>query len=64
MTISLRMNSLSSNSSIDDAIRMLPTLGKGALMANLDLKAAFRMVPVHAYYFDTCLPFGLRSAPF
>ena len=33
-------------SSVDDAIRMLTILGKGALMAKLDLKAAFRMVPV------------------
>jgi hypothetical protein len=46
-------------------------------MAKLDLKAAFRMVPVRKedwdllgihwrghYYVDTCLPFGLRSAPY
>ncbi len=46
-------------------------------MAKVDLKSAFRMVPVHredwellgfqwngAFYVDTCLPFGLRSAPF
>ena len=63
--------------SIDDAIRILLQLGKGALMAKVDLKSAFRMVPVHpadwellgmhwkeGFYFDTCLPFGLRSAPF
>ena len=46
-------------------------------MAKVDLRAAFRMVPVSPadwdllgmqwqgkYYVDTCLPFGLRSAPF
>ena len=44
-------------------------------MAKVDLKSAFRMVPVHPtdwhllglrdnYYIDTCLPFGLQSAPF
>ena len=46
-------------------------------MAKVDLKSAFRMVPVRrqdwellgmkwkeAYYIDTCLPFGLRSAPY
>ena len=46
-------------------------------MAKIDLKSAFRMIPVHSadwdllgmywrgqYYVDTCLPFGLRSAAF
>ena len=46
-------------------------------MAKVDLKSAFRMVPVrqedwellgihwqNQYYIDTCLPFGLRSAPY
>ena len=59
--------------SMDDAT----ALGKGALMAKVDLKSAFRMVPFRcqdwellgmkwkeAYYVDTCLPFGLRSAPY
>ena len=32
--------------SVDDAIHMLSALGKGALMAKVDLKSAFRMVPV------------------
>ena len=61
---------------VDDATRILGDLGKGALMAKLDLKAAYRMVPVHEHdrvllgiswqgrqYMDTALPFGLRSAP-
>ena len=46
-------------------------------MAKVDLKSAFRMVPVRSqdwellgmywqgnYYFNTCLPFGLRFAPY
>jgi hypothetical protein len=64
-------------SSVDDATSILHKLGKGALLAKVDLKSAFRMVPVRredwellgirwkqAFYIDTCLPFGLRSAPF
>ena len=64
-------------SSVEDAVKILTALGKGALMAKVDLKSAFRVVPVHstdwdllgiswrnAFYIDTCLPFGLRSAPF
>lgn len=63
--------------SIDDATRMLSALGRGALIAKVDLKSAFRMVPVQrqdwelldikwreAYYVDTCLPFRLISAPY
>ena len=46
-------------------------------MSKLDIKSAFRNIPVHPsdwkllgmkwnglYYFDTVLPFGLRSAPY
>ena len=64
-------------STIDDAIAMCHKLGKGALMAKVDLKNAFRLCPVRPadwhllgihwrerYYVDKCLPFGLRSAPF
>ena len=60
--------------SMDDVIHM-SALGKGVLMAKVDLKSAFRMVPDRrqdwellgmkwrvAYYVDTCLPFELRSA--
>ena len=63
-------------SSVDDAVGLLHTYGTGAIMAKIDLKSAFRMVPVRPadwdlvgmfwdgmYYVDTCLPFGLRSAP-
>ena len=54
----------------------LTKLGSGALLAKLDLKSAYRMVPVHpldqpllgmkwedSVLVDTCLPFGLHSAP-
>ena len=51
-------------------------LGRGALLAKLDIKSAYRLVPVHPEdrhllgvewktqcYVDGMLPFGLRSAP-
>ena len=63
--------------SVDDAFQYLLKFGVGAQMAKIDLKSAFRMVPVHPdnwellgmqwrqkYHVDRCLPFGLRSAPF
>ena len=36
-----------SYASLDDAVQMLLTLGKNALLAKLDLKHAYRVVPVH-----------------
>lgn len=64
-------------SSVDDAVRLLCSLGIGTQMAKVDLKSAFRIIPVrkqdwellgirwrNLYYVDTCLPFGLRSAPY
>ena len=51
-------------------------LGRGALLAKLDVKSAYRLIPVHpldrpllgiewqgSAYMDGMLPFGLRSAP-
>ena len=62
---------------IDDAINLIIQLGKGSYMAKTDICSAFRNVPVHPkdwellgmhwnglYFFDTVLPFGLRSAPY
>ena len=62
--------------SVDEAVEVIRRWGPGTLLAKLDLKAAYRMVPVHptdhhllgiiwneAVYVDTALPFGLRSAP-
>jgi len=61
---------------IDTATAILNTLGAGALMGKLDLKNAFRIMPVRRedwhllaihwegrWYLDKCLPFGLRSSP-
>ena len=61
---------------IDDAYKIINTLGPGAVMSKIDLKNAFRLIPVRPkdwnllgvcwrgqFYIDTCLPFGLRSAP-
>ena len=52
------------------------SLGYGSLLAKIDIKSAYRIVPVHPvdrpllgikwkdrHYIDTKLPFGLRSAP-
>ncbi len=55
---------------------MIAQLGKGILLAKVDVEAAYRLVPVHPQdrllqrvqwkgrvYVDPMLPFGLRSAP-
>ena len=62
--------------SIDDAIAMVRSLGVGAFMAKLDIKDAFRLIPVHPHdrqflgfkwlsmtFVDLRLPFGLRTSP-
>ena len=61
---------------VDAAISHIITFGPGTLLAKIDIKHAFRLLPVHPadrhvlamrwnnnIYIDTCLPFGLRSAP-
>jgi len=61
---------------IDDAYSIVNKLGPGTLLSKIDLKNAFRLIPVRPadwnllgiswrgnYYVDTCLPFGLPSAP-
>ena len=61
---------------VDTAIKYILTLGPGTLLAKLDIKNAFCFLPIHPadrhllalhwnnnLYIDTCLPFGLRSAP-
>ena len=60
----------------DHAISTILALGRGTLLAKIDVKSAFRLIPVNPsdrhllamkwrdnIYVDTCLPFGLRSAP-
>ena len=62
--------------SVDDAVRIIQTLGVGTELVKLDVKDAYRIVPVHPadyhllgiswegnIYVDRALPFGLRSAP-
>ena len=61
---------------IDEAIKGIIQSGQGTLLAKIDVKSAFRLLPVHPVdrhllgmewqrgaYIDTCLSFGLRSAP-
>ena len=63
--------------SIDDAYDFINKLGPGTLLSKINLKDAFRLIPVNPsdwnllgihwkgkFYVDTCLPFGLRSAPY
>ena len=65
-----------SYASVDDAAAYVFQAGRGALLAKLDVKSAYRNIPVHPddryllgiqwqgkTFVDTCLPFGLRSAP-
>ena len=62
--------------SVDDAVNIIQRLGRNTLLLKLDIKDAYRIVPVHpadyhllgirwdqATYIDRSLPFGLRSAP-
>ena len=61
---------------IDSAISILNTLGCNCFMGKIDLKNAFRQVPVRredwhllgiqwqgSWYVDKCLPFDLHSSP-
>ena len=62
--------------SVDDAVTAVQQKGPGAQLAKIDIRNAYRIIPVHpedrwllgmswedALYIDTVLPFGLRSAP-
>ncbi len=73
--ISKELASLS-YTSVDQVAQCIATLGQGALLAKMDIKQAYRNVPVHPQdrlllgmrweqktLIDTALPFGLRSAP-
>ena len=61
---------------VDTAINHILSMGPGALLAKIDIKYAFHLLPVHPadchllamcwkgdLLIDTCLPFGLWSAP-
>ena len=62
--------------SVDNVVARILKLGRGALLAKMDIKQVYRNVPVYPedrlllgmcwegkVYVDTALPFGLRSAP-
>ena len=62
--------------SIDKVAQASRAYGRGALLAKVDIKSAYRLIPVHpddrhllsvrwgqALFVDAMLPFGLRSAP-
>ncbi len=61
---------------VREVVRGIVTRGRGTLMAKVDVKSAYRNVPVHpddrwlmgmkwrgSVFVDVALPFGLRSAP-
>ena len=62
--------------SVDHLAEVILTLGKGTQLAKLDIKSAYRVIPVFPgdrlllgvtwkgnIFVDTVLPFGLHSAP-
>ena len=62
--------------SVDEAVSLIRQLGRGTKLVKIDIKDAYRIVPIHpddyhllgitwkgATYIDRALPFGLRSAP-
>ena len=62
--------------SVDNLIEVICSLGRGALLAKVDVQSAYRLVPVFPEdcwllgmhwsgecFVDAMLPFGLRSAP-
>lgn len=62
--------------SVDEVADIVAQLGRGSLLAKVDIEAAYRLIPVHPQdrplqavqwenriYIDPMLPFGLRSAP-
>ena len=62
--------------SVDEAVSIIKQLGRGTQLVKLDIKDAYRIIPVHPAdyhllgiswrgetYIDRALPFGLRSAP-
>ncbi len=61
-----------SYAAFDQAVTLIRLVGAGAFLAKIDLKSAYRMVPIHSAdqhllagvtHVDSALPFGLRSAP-
>ena len=63
-------------STVDEVAYPVADLGRGALLAKIDIESAYRLIPVHpldrpllamqwegSIFVDPMLPFGLRSAP-
>ena len=63
-------------SSVEDAAHLMQHLGINALLAKIDVKEAYRIIPIHSddrpflelnwngqTYIDCQLPFGLASSP-
>lgn len=61
--------------SVDDAVKVIKSLGQQCYLVKLDIESAFKIIPVHpsdyhllglhwdgAYYFDKTLPMGCRSS--
>ena len=61
---------------VEEVATLAASLGKGTLMAKVDIESAYRLIPVHPQdrpllamewkgkvFIDPMLPFGLRSAP-
>lgn len=61
---------------LDQVAETVMKLGRGAMLAKIDIQSAYRVIPVHPQdrtllgmkwqgnvYVDAALPFGLRSAP-
>ena len=62
--------------SVDKVAKAVVAMGRGTLLAKIDIRSAYRLIPVHPtdrqllgckwrgnVYVDAMLPFGLRSAP-
>ncbi|XP_053403684.1 uncharacterized protein LOC123554801 [Mercenaria mercenaria] len=60
----------------DEAIRIIQDLGRNCYLFKMDIKSAFRLLPIHPddfellgfscmekIYFDNCLPFGCSISP-
>ena len=61
---------------MDQVAQAAQRLGRGVLLAKIDIKAAYHLIPIHpddrhllgfewqgTHFVDGMLPFGLRSAP-
>ena len=61
---------------IDQAVRAIRDVSRGAQLAKFDVESAYRLVPIHQedryllgmrwegkLHIDAAIPFGLRSAP-